>query len=180
MVLMGCAKFTPLVVTEDNRVYRFNMERREDLIKIADGAAGEIPIDSNVIISYNIKKYDDIFVIRGTAFIPEVPARSILHISFYAAIGDEKIARVEKILEKSYFRSENKPTEFEFEVRATAQDTYFCVLFSGYASWEAYRKALNPSLCQMIKCPKNKVTLKDRNYMVATNNYQESISLSFL
>jgi hypothetical protein len=163
MVVLGCAKFKPIVVAEDGGVYRFNMERREELIEIADGAAGEIPTDSNVIISYNIKKYEDEFVIRGVAVIPEVPARSVLHISFYAVIGDEKAARVEKILEKIYFKTEKKPTEFGFEVRATDQDVYFCTLFQGYASWEAYKRVLNPSICQGGTAPlefnKNKVQL---------------------
>jgi len=161
MVVMGCVKCKPIVVAEDGGVYRFNMERREELIKISDGAAGKIPTDSNVTISYNIKKYEDVFAIRGTAAIPEVPARSFLHISFYAAIGDEKTARLEKIIEKTYLRSESKPTEFEFEVRATDQDIYFCTLFEGYASWEAYQRVVNHSICQGKTVPfelsKNKV-----------------------
>ncbi len=147
VVILGCAKFKPIVVAEDGGVYRFNMERREELIEIEDGAAGKIPTDSNVIINYNIKKYEDVFVIRGSASIPEVPDRAILHISFYAVIGDENTARIEQIKEKIYMQSERKPTEFEYVVRATDQEVYFYILFEGYASWEAYQKEASPLIC---------------------------------
>ena len=153
MIAVGCARFEPILISEEGGAYRFNLEKRDELIKIEDGATGKIATDSNVAISYNIKKYADVFIIKGLAEIPEVPARATLQISFYAVIGDESTARIEKILEQIYFQTQKKPTEFKFEVRAADQDVYFYTLFRGYASWEAYQRVRAPSIYQGRSTP---------------------------
>ena len=153
VMTMGCARFEPIVLSDGGGAYRFNMQKRDELIKIEDGATGKIQIDSKVIIYYDLKKYEDIFIIRGHAEIPEVPAGASLQISFYAIIGDENTVRIEKILDQIYFQHQKKPTEFQFEVRATDQDVYFYTLFQGYASWEAYHRVHPPSIYQGKAAP---------------------------